>query len=233
MKIRQKLLNLALWGLSSLSLAVIMAVSWHSGVSYGIQKNAPLPVSASSSADMPDAQSAPCFENYFDEQERPQSAGRLIRVQLYNNSELPEFREHTQALRGEFQELPESWPVNYGYISSFFGKRSAKRMHKGIDIVAPPNTPIFAIAAGVVEAEGSLRGYGKYIDILHNNGLISRYAHNSENMVKKGEFVERGERIALVGATGNTRTTHVHFELRDNGVAIDPLPYLFATLSSL
>jgi murein DD-endopeptidase MepM/ murein hydrolase activator NlpD len=231
-----KLKNIALWGLSSLVLALIMALTWHSGVLHGIHKAQPIDTANFPPLPHPSA----CGEDHFDdhnEEDTPSLHGRFIHVQhQYQNQfdiDLHAFRAQAQAQRGKFQDFPTSWPVHHGYLSSFFGKRSKKRQHAGIDIVAPRNDPVFAIADGVVERVGSQRGYGKYIDIRHDDGMLSRYAHNSQNLVKKGQNIVRGDKIARVGSSGNASTPHVHFELHYNGKAIDPLPYLFTTLSRL
>ena len=116
------------------------------------------------------------------------------------------------------------WPVN-GTVVSGFGIRWG-RMHEGIDIAASTGTPIWAAAAGTVIYAGWLGGYGNLVVMDHGNGLATAYAHASSILVSVGQPVAQGETIALVGSTGNSSGPHLHFEVRVNGVAVDPLFYL-------
>lgn len=112
-----------------------------------------------------------------------------------------------------------------GQITSRFGRRWG-RMHKGIDIVAKYGTVIRAFREGTVSFSGRKRGYGRLVIIKHKDNLSSYYGHNSENLVKKGDKVKRGQRIAKVGCSGNATAPHLHFEIRKNGVPVNPLLYL-------
>jgi murein DD-endopeptidase MepM/ murein hydrolase activator NlpD len=116
------------------------------------------------------------------------------------------------------------WPVN-GTVVSGFGMRWG-RMHEGIDISASTGTPIWAAAAGTVIHSGWLGGYGNLVVVDHGDGLATAYAHTSSILVSVGQPVAQGETIALVGSTGNSSGPHLHFEVRVNGVAVDPLLYL-------
>jgi murein DD-endopeptidase MepM/ murein hydrolase activator NlpD len=116
------------------------------------------------------------------------------------------------------------WPVN-GAVTSGFGWRWG-RMHEGIDIAAPTGTPIWAAAAGTVIHSGWLGGYGNLVVVDHGNGLATAYAHASAILVGVGQSVEQGETVSLVGSTGNSSGPHLHFEVRVNGTAVDPLLYL-------
>lgn len=128
--------------------------------------------------------------------------------------------------RGRTGGAPEfEWPVR-GELMSRFGMRRGEH-HEGIDIRAPKGTPVYAAEAGrVIHADGSLAGYGKMIVIKHAGRLYSVYAHNSKLLVEPGQFVEKGEEIAEVGATGNATTPHLHFEIRTNNTPRDPLEFL-------
>jgi murein DD-endopeptidase MepM/ murein hydrolase activator NlpD len=127
-------------------------------------------------------------------------------------------------------EVPDSsvdgfiWPVN-GTINSGFGTRGTSS-HDGIDIGAPEGTPIRAIEKGEVIYSDQLRGYGNIIIVRHTGGFISVYAHNEANLVREGQVVSRGEVIARVGNTGRVTGPHLHFEIRKNNAAQDPLRYL-------
>jgi murein DD-endopeptidase MepM/ murein hydrolase activator NlpD len=116
------------------------------------------------------------------------------------------------------------WPVN-GVVVSGFGWRGS-RMHEGIDISASSGTPIWAAAAGTVIWSGWRGGYGNAVVVDHGNGLATLYAHSSSLLVSVGQSVGQGETVALVGTTGNSSGPHLHFEVRVNGTAVDPLNYL-------
>jgi murein DD-endopeptidase MepM/ murein hydrolase activator NlpD len=116
------------------------------------------------------------------------------------------------------------WPVT-GTVVSGFGIRWG-RMHEGIDITASTGTPIWAAAAGTVIWSSWRGGYGNCVVVDHGNGLATLYAHASAILVSVGQRVTQGQTIALVGSTGNSSGPHLHFEVRVNGSAVDPLLYL-------
>src|SRR5947208_1468670 len=116
------------------------------------------------------------------------------------------------------------WPVN-GPVTSPFGYRWG-RLHAGIDIGVPIGTPIHAAAAGSVAIAGWVSGYGNYSCIDHGGGLATCYAHQSSIGVSIGQHVEQGQVIGLTGCTGHCLGPHLHFEVRVNGVPVDPLGYL-------
>ncbi len=116
------------------------------------------------------------------------------------------------------------WPVN-GTVSSPFGWRWG-RMHEGIDIAVPAGTPIRAAKAGNVILAAYTSGYGNYTCIDHGGGLSSCYAHQSSYATSVGASVEQGEVIGYVGCTGSCFGDHLHFEIRIDGAAVDPLGYL-------
>ncbi len=123
------------------------------------------------------------------------------------------------------------FPVDKGYISSKYGMRldpftKHMRFHAGIDIAAPIGTPVKAAAAGKVIFSGKQRGYGNIVIIEHKNGFISKYAHNSKNLVHVGDMVKQGDEISLIGSTGRSTGPHVHFEVRKNHKSINPLQFL-------
>jgi len=116
------------------------------------------------------------------------------------------------------------WPVN-GPVVSGYGMRWG-RLHEGIDISASSGTPIWAAASGTVIHAGWLGGYGNLVVVDHGDGLATAYAHASAILVGVGQQVSQGESLSLVGSTGNSSGPHLHFEVRVNGVAVDPLLYL-------
>jgi murein DD-endopeptidase MepM/ murein hydrolase activator NlpD len=95
-------------------------------------------------------------------------------------------------------------------------------MHRGIDIVGETGQPIWATADGVVVFAGVKGGYGLSIEIDHGNGYTTFYGHNKSNLVIEGDTVTRGTTIALMGSTGRSTGTHLHYEVRKDGVPINP-----------
>ncbi|MEM9543709.1 MAG: peptidoglycan DD-metalloendopeptidase family protein [Cyanobacteria bacterium P01_E01_bin.42] len=118
------------------------------------------------------------------------------------------------------------WPTR-GTLTSGYGPRWG-RMHRGIDIAAPTGTPIYAAAAGeVVSAGWNSGGYGNLVDIRHPDGSLTRYAHNSKVLVRKGDRVEQGQKISLMGSTGFSTGPHLHFEIHPAGRgAVNPMAFL-------
>lgn len=116
------------------------------------------------------------------------------------------------------------WPID-GRLSSRFGWRNG-RPHEGIDIAARKGTRIRAAAPGRVILSGWLGGYGRVVIVSHNGAYSTVYAHNARNHVRKGQFVQTGQLLAEVGATGRASGPHVHFEIRRNEKPLDPLRYL-------
>ncbi|MEI6093050.1 MAG: M23 family metallopeptidase [bacterium] len=118
------------------------------------------------------------------------------------------------------------WPVETGQVSSFYGWRSSKRFHDGIDISAPKGTKVFAAKDGKVVYSGNkISGYGNMIVLKHESKIYSVYAHNSVNKVSNDDVVKKGDVIALVGKTGRARGPHLHFEIRKEKYSVDPLKY--------
>jgi lipoprotein NlpD len=126
----------------------------------------------------------------------------------------------------DFQDerIPLGWPIE-GPVVSTFGRR-ARGWHAGIDISAELGSPILAAAAGTVVFSGWIRAYGQIIKIQHSGGFITLYAHNTQNLVEEGEDVEAGQAIATVGRSGDASGPHVHFEVRRDGKAYNPLHLL-------
>ena len=126
--------------------------------------------------------------------------------------------------------MPSIWPAK-GVISSTFGARQdpvygGGAFHEGLDIANDTGTTIVATAAGTVTYAAYAGGYGNLIEIDHGNGFITKYRHNSALLVQAGMTVKKGQSIALMGSTGKSTGSHVHYEVRVNGVATDPLLFL-------
>jgi murein DD-endopeptidase MepM/ murein hydrolase activator NlpD len=118
-----------------------------------------------------------------------------------------------------------AWPVQ-GSVSSSFGFRSGAH-HDGVDIPAAKGTPVRAAESGrVIHAGDTLAGYGNLIIVKHTGRYSTVYAHNRKNLVRQGEFVEKGQVIAEVGDSGNASSPHLHFEVRENGSPRNPIGYL-------
>ena len=140
---------------------------------------------------------------------------------------LQEFLENQKML---LASTPSIWPAK-GWLSSRFGYRKSpftgkKEFHKGLDISARKGAPIVASADGTVSFSGWDRGYGRIVVIKHGYGLKTKYAHLKKSLVKKGQYVKRGETIGLVGTSGRTTGSHLHYEVHLNGVPVNPLRYV-------
>lgn len=129
--------------------------------------------------------------------------------------------------------LPNRSPIAAAFNSSSYGWRldpfnGHKAFHEGLDFTADTGTAIYAAAGGIVSAAGQTPDYGKIVKIDHGSGLETRYAHASQLLVKVGDRVEKGQKVAEVGNTGRSTGPHLHYEIRLNGNALDPKKYLSA-----
>ena len=126
--------------------------------------------------------------------------------------------------------LPTRQP-SFGYFTSGFGVRKSpyggrEKMHEGLDIANHSGTPILAPANGLVVFAGQKPGYGRTVILDHGYGLETWYGHTSKIIVKTNQKIRRGELIALIGSTGRSTGSHVHYEVRVNGIPVDPLSYI-------
>lgn len=129
--------------------------------------------------------------------------------------------------------MPGGWPIVGGWISSRFGYRSDPfhgrgAFHAGVDFAAPPGTKVIATGPGVVTYSGYKDGYGYVVEITHPTGYLTRYGHNSRNLVREGQTVQKGESVAVIGSTGRSTGVHVHFEVERDGKTVNPTQYLSA-----
>ncbi len=141
-----------------------------------------------------------------------------------------EIKNYIATQRSLLAAKPTSWPVR-GWITSRFGPRKSPffttvTMHEGIDIANEEGSSIKAPADGVVTYSGWRGSYGKLIVIDHGYGYSTRYGHLSRLLVNVGQRVRRGQVIAFMGTTGRSTASHLHFEIRVNGVPVNPLKYL-------
>jgi len=126
---------------------------------------------------------------------------------------------------GERADRQFQWPVTQGIVSAGFGMRNGA-MHSGVDISAPAGTPVYAADSGEVIFSGQLSGYGNTVIIRHDDHYVTIYGHNERNLVHEGDRVNRGQQVGEIGSSGRAATTNLHFEVRCDNVARDPLAYL-------
>ena len=138
-----------------------------------------------------------------------------------------------EALERSLDRVPQVRPAHLDFVSSSYGYRSdpftgQAAFHSGLDFPGPAGASIFAAAKGVVSFVGTRAGYGNCIEITHGKGLMTRYAHLSGFSARVGQKVEPGDRIGAMGSTGRSTGPHLHFEVRVNGRAVNPRPFLEA-----
>ncbi|MFC3902202.1 Peptidase family M23 [Acinetobacter marinus] len=141
----------------------------------------------------------------------------------FNNASLSKYGSSSSNAWMSAHPLPDS------RVSSSYGTRTllgTTRKHSGIDLAAPSGTPIYTTGAGVVTKSGWGSGYGYYVEVDHNNGYKTRYAHASRLIAKVGDYVNAGEHIANVGCTGRCTGPHLHFEVVKNDKRQNPSTYL-------
>jgi murein DD-endopeptidase MepM/ murein hydrolase activator NlpD len=124
--------------------------------------------------------------------------------------------------------VPSGWPLprDVASISSAFGAPRGRSTHQGLDLRAPRGTKVLATADGVVSFAGRSGAYGRLVVLDHGNGWETRYAHLHRIKVEEGKRVRRGRTLGTVGHSGNAGGNHLHYELRRNGVPVDPRPTL-------
>jgi murein DD-endopeptidase MepM/ murein hydrolase activator NlpD len=151
----------------------------------------------------------------------------LGRIELQIASVASAAAEQSVAL----MRLPTRLPIAHAELTSPFGIRidpfaHTRAFHAGLDFAARAGTPIFSAAGGIVAFAGFKRDFGWVVEIDHGNGLTTRYAHASELLVRPGEVVVPGDRIAMVGSSGRSTGPHLHFEVLSAGDHVDPKRYL-------
>lgn len=160
----------------------------------------------------------------------------LIFVQLEQklNNEMAAYDEligKVEEAKPYLDRMPNTWPVR-GRITSGFGNRAnpftgrGSEFHSGIDIKVGTGTSVSATGGGKVIYAGWQNGYGYLVGISHINGVSTYYAHNSNVLVNVGDYVNRGDVVAKSGNTGRSTGPHVHYEIRLNGVAVNPMNYI-------
>lgn len=158
-----------------------------------------------------------------------QTATELTAISLKESGLVQEI-EQTARGTDPLANTPSIWPAS-GPVTSGFGWRNSplengSELHQGIDIASGLGIPVVATADGQVVKSGWAGGYGNIVQIDHGNGLETIYGHNSQVAVTAGQSVRKGQLIAYAGSTGKSTGPHVHYEVRANGVAIDPIKYM-------
>jgi murein DD-endopeptidase MepM/ murein hydrolase activator NlpD len=118
------------------------------------------------------------------------------------------------------------WPTNGCYITVYFNQYYRYGLHKGLDVDGDYASDIFATKSGTITRASWYDGYGNCIDIDHGGGYSSRYGHASKFFVSVGDYVEAGQVIGKVGTTGRSSGTHLHFEIMENSVKLNPLNFI-------
>lgn len=154
---------------------------------------------------------------------------RRLSAQLSDREQQLQVLE-TLLMHRKLQEevLPAGWPIQHGWISSYFGRRTdpftgRPEFHPGVDFAGREGTAVEAVAAGIVTWAGPRYGYGNLVEIDHGNGYVTLYGHNEKLLVRVGDKVAQGQEIALMGSTGRSTGPHVHFEVHYHDKVINPL----------
>ena len=141
------------------------------------------------------------------------------------------YNAFSSPLRENAVSVPSRMPLEGAALTSGFGMRQhpvlgGRRQHTGIDLAAPTGTPVYATADGVIGRADWYSSYGLYIAINHGASMETRYAHLSRLAVAAGDTVKKGDLIGYVGSTGRSTGPHLHYEVRVDGLAVNPIPYM-------
>ncbi|PKP95351.1 MAG: M23 family peptidase [Alphaproteobacteria bacterium HGW-Alphaproteobacteria-14] len=134
--------------------------------------------------------------------------------------------------------VPSRMPLEGAQLTSSYGMRNhpvlgGRRQHQGIDLAAPTGTPVYATADGVIGRADWYSSYGLYISINHGASMETRYAHMSRLAVAAGDNIKKGDLIGYVGSTGRSTGPHLHYEVRVDGLAVNPIPYMVESEAQL
>lgn len=178
------------------------------------------------------------FSRFYLPLHRQELAARKMQefiTSLSESARLEEVRQQDLLLalrenRSLLTSIPSIWPVT-GFISSSFGSRISPfgrggQFHKGLDISNSIGTPIIAPADGTVIRAGPDGAYGNSVEIDHGGGIVSKYAHLQKVAVQPGQWLKRGQVLGYIGMTGRTTGPHLHYEVRLNGLPVNPMRYI-------
>ena len=162
--------------------------------------------------------------------EMHQELSQLKGAALKQEASLQLLIEFFEDKRSLYASTPSVWPVR-GWVTSPFGNRTSPfsgilKFHEGMDIAAQTGTPVLSPADGVVIKAGFGTGYGNMVEISHGYGIKTLFAHNSRLNVKAGQRIKRGDVIAYVGDSGSSTGPHLHYEVRVNGLPVNPARYM-------
>jgi murein DD-endopeptidase MepM/ murein hydrolase activator NlpD len=174
---------------------------------------------------------ASIFPTVREARETLSDIAQLNRQAVFQNANFREMVHSLQESRSELARIPSAVPVAGGFVSSRYGIRQdpftgEPCMHSGIDFSANEGTPVRATAAGFVRDAGQSGTLGLLVEIDHDNGIVTRYGHNSRILVSPGQRVQRGDIIAEVGSTGRSTSPHCHYEIHCDGDAVNPIRYI-------
>ena len=159
---------------------------------------------------------------------------RLLRLSSFELEKYAELETGLADLKDRLDHTPSVWPVR-GWLSRGYGMQNDpftgyRRLHRGLDISNNIGTPIVAPASGRVKSVLIDRELGKFIEIDHGYGFVTRYGHLSAVDVQRGQLVERGETIGLMGSTGYSTGPHLHYEVWLNGKCLNPADYIIGDM---
>jgi len=160
-----------------------------------------------------------------------QLENKVLALRLSLNEALISSHQNTTSTIHQHAINISNFPVKTGYISSRFGLRKDpihghSRLHKGLDIAARSGTFVYALGKGKVIFSGYKKGFGNVVEIQHGSSVISRYAHLDMSLIDVGREIDGSEILGVVGTTGRSTGPHLHLEVRFNGKAVNPEPYL-------
>lgn len=160
-----------------------------------------------------------------------------VYVQSKSFDEVYEMAKDKEKMLASIPAIQPVHNLDLKRLSSFYGYRpdpiyKVKKFHRGVDFSAPQGTPIYAPGEGkVIKVKSSRKGYGNQIEIDHGYGYVTFYAHIKDFNVKRGDFVKRGQEIATIGNTGKSTAPHLHYEVRKDGKAVNPIYFFFNDLT--
>lgn len=174
---------------------------------------------------------ASAFPTVREARETLNQISQLNRQAVFQNANFREMVSSLRETRSELARIPSTQPIPSAFVSSRYGIRSdpfsgEPTMHHGIDFSAEYGTPVRATAAGYVKFSGEGGPLGLLVEIDHDNGILTRYGHNSKLLVSNGQRVKRGDIIAEVGSTGRSTSPHCHYEIHIEGQAVNPMRYI-------
>ena len=157
---------------------------------------------------------------------------QLLRETVLLKDSFEDIENKVKKQRTLLDHTPTIMPTT-GWFSSYFGRRrdpftGRRQYHRGVDIASRKGTPIYATADGVVKNNIYDKNLGRLLIIDHGYGYETRYGHLHKSLVKKGQEVKRGQKIALMGSTGRSTSSHLHYEVKLNGQHQNPLNYFYA-----